>query len=214
MIQTYDIPRDASRSTLETIHNEILAHNSDIRPSSRWGRFTEYSIKLKKREAQSLLDDALSEEGSAPWRLIFGADHEEPGNAGLTLDAQYYDGEVHLWRSTFLDRDAEDERSFVDRVLAWLREHHPAAEALIEIDRRLLDDGLELRDWIAHVRQLVEDSGRSQRQIALELGINPSLFGRAIDPGNERPSPEVTARIAAALGEEWREERVWRPSAC
>jgi hypothetical protein len=203
MIQTYTIPDNADRATLTELHNEILAVNPSIRVVNRWGSFTEYDVKLKKRDAAKLLEDETPED---VWRLVFGADHTEAAEA-FTVDVQFYDAEKRYWESTCLD--VGDPGALIERATAWLREHHPAAEALVEIDGRLLSDGLELREWIAHVRQLTADAGRSQRSLADELGISQQLVQRALDPEQERPTPDVTARIAALLGEAWVERRVW-----
>ena len=136
MIQAYHIPDEATAEQLVALHNEILAHNAGIRVLNRWGNFSEYSIKVKLRDVEQLLGPVRAERGdpdpaATPWRIVFGYD------TGVAVDLQYYDPDQRMWETVLADV-GDDVDTIVDAVTAWLREHHPASEALVAIDGRLL----------------------------------------------------------------------------
>lgn len=135
MKQTYIISPTANAETLVDLHNEILAHNPSIRPINRWGSFTEYSIVLKRREAAGIIGPVPEDERA--WRIVFGSERID-GTPELVIDVQFFDRGQHMWETAMKGATREEAHATVDRAIAWLSEHHPAAEALVEIDGRLL----------------------------------------------------------------------------
>lgn len=144
----YTIPDSADRETLAALHNDILQGNPDIRVHNRWGSFSEYSIKVKRIEVEQILAATIHDDtGAMNFRVVFGWDD------GPTYYVEFFDRVSHGWQPALVGafasveaeiaagREATTEmihQTIIERVTTWLREHHPAAEALVEIDRRLL----------------------------------------------------------------------------
>lgn len=66
-------------------------------------------------------------------------------------------------------------------------------------------DSIPFRDLVAHVRQLVADTGVTQTYLAGKLGVPQPLISRALKVDHPRPVPSTVMAIARELGEEWEE---------
>ena len=136
----YDIPEGLSTEALVDIHNEYLAIHPDIRVHNRWGNFTEYSVRIRAKEAAKLLNrDEVS--GDVTWRLAFGVDEpDEEGVRDHSIDVQYHDGDE--WVTAVYD-PATDSMTvsalhLLDAARTYLLDRYPVAQALLAIDERLL----------------------------------------------------------------------------
>lgn len=136
----YDIPEGLSREALVDIHNDYLAIHPDIRVHNRWGDYTEYSVRIRAKEAAKLLN--LDEvPGDVTWRLAFGIDEpDEEGVRNHTVDVQFHDGDE--WMSAVIDPETDSMRvsaiHLIEAARAFLLFRYPVAQALIAIDERLL----------------------------------------------------------------------------
>jgi hypothetical protein len=133
------IPEGLSREALFDLHNHLLDMNPTLRVNQRWGDFTEYSVRLRAKDAASLL--GCDVDGNVTWRLVVGVDErDEQGERSDIIDVDYHDGEV--WRSAcYSDEDASLNPATADILLRCKRftaAKYPVIEELLEIDRRLL----------------------------------------------------------------------------
>lgn len=109
------------------LHNELFDTTSHLRIGSRWGDYTSYTVTVREPDALALTDGKIKvlPNGQGRYRIEFGAKH---GTTHARLE---------YWKPKPLNRwepwDGPEERAW-----EWLRQHQPAAEALLEIDLRLL----------------------------------------------------------------------------
>lgn len=113
---------------LVLLHDQLISIAPHIRIGSRWGDYTSYTVKIKDRDAVALTDGkaVILPHGESLFRIAFGADRRGTIHARL----EYWEPAPHYqW-------DAWE--GIEERVWEWLRQRQPAAEALLEIDLRLL----------------------------------------------------------------------------
>jgi len=142
MDSRYIVPDGLAPIDLARIHAEFLSIHSAIRVNYRWGEFTEYSVRVRERDAQHIVG------GSIPigvtWRIAFGVELIN-GELEATFDLQYHDANTREWTSWLheagLDLSMDSTRNIVDMTVSFLRERYPVSEALLTIDGRLLARG-------------------------------------------------------------------------
>lgn len=136
-----ELPGDLDRKTLIDIHNEILATSYHIRVNSRWGDYTEYSVKINA--ARALQISGLPElPPDVPWRLCFGVERASDQFIDDVVDVQMHDQDLREWITVLYDGETDtflaDVSHVVREATAYLQRKHPVARLLLEIDRRLL----------------------------------------------------------------------------
>ena len=106
---TSTTPSGARRDELIAEHNEILAGNYSIRVNSRWGDFTEYSVRIKGKWAAKILD---CEEDNLPqnttFRLCFGVERASDTLLDEIIDVHWHDPESGMWESLVYDPDSDE----------------------------------------------------------------------------------------------------------
>lgn len=115
---------------LERVHTHLLYLGSRIQVGARWGSHTTYTVKVRDRDVVEITNGALEPlpNGQGAYRVEFGANVRGETHARL----EYWEpAPLYQW-------DAWDDSDTPERVWEWLRKFHPVAEALLEIDVRLL----------------------------------------------------------------------------
>jgi hypothetical protein len=117
----------AKHYDLVKLHNHLLSIAPHIRIGSRWGDYTSYTVKLRDKDAVALTDGKIiiPPHGAGRYRIALGA------RLGTThARFEYWEPEPLIQWDTW--------EGIEERVWEWLRQRQPAAEALLEIDLRLL----------------------------------------------------------------------------
>lgn len=135
------LPGDMDRDTLIDLHNEIIAQSYHIRINSRWGDFTEYSVRINSNRAR-IISGVETIPEHVTCRLCFGVDRASDQLLDDTIDVQIHDKETLEWTTILYDPGTDQYTADADHVIreasAYLDRKHPLAPQLLEIDRRLL----------------------------------------------------------------------------
>ena len=130
-----------SREALFDLHNHLLEINSNIRVNQRWGDFTEYSMRLRAKDASQLLGQPADKD--ATWRVVVGIEERRAAEPRATfIDIERHDGRA--WVSACFTHDGSqalvDYRAVVARVDSFIATAYPDMRTLLEIDCKLLDE--------------------------------------------------------------------------
>lgn len=137
----FELPANLDRDTLIDIHNEILATSYHIRVNSRWGDFTEYSVRINSNRARIIAGRESMPE-NITCRLCFGVDRAKDQFLDDTIDVQIHDKDSLEWTTILYDPVTDTYLADAEHVIReasdYLSRKHPEARLLLEIDRRLL----------------------------------------------------------------------------
>lgn len=130
-----------NHSELVKIHNDIIARNYHIRVNSRWGDFTEYSVRINSNRAR-IIAGLESMPENITCRLCFGVDRAKDQFLDDTIDVQIHDKDSLEWTTILYDPKTDtylaDAEHVIREAMDYLSRKHPEARLLMEIDRRLL----------------------------------------------------------------------------
>ena len=136
-------PPGAQRDDLIAEHNEILAGNYSIRVNTRWGDFTEYSVRIKGKWAAKITGLPLEglPEGST-FRLCFGVERASDTLLDEVVDVHVHDSETGQWETLCFDLDTDamvvDPSRLLQEARSYLLHKFPEVQRLLEIDRELM----------------------------------------------------------------------------
>lgn len=124
------ITPDADYHDLIQLHDHLLYIAPHIRIGARWGDYTSYTTKVRQPHAIELTGGDLQPDPGGLGRYIveMGADQRSRIHARL-----------EYWKPAPLRQwEVWEDPATEPRIWEWLRQYQPAAEVLLEIDRRLL----------------------------------------------------------------------------